>query len=127
MEELRDIRTLEPVSDLSLYLFIAVVAVALLVVGLILYKLIRYLRNRSRDNLRAKVLQRLKDLDLSDSKKAAYQMTRYGRYLANDDRSKKIFDQLQERLDQYKFIPDPPPIDQETRNYYRLFLEVVDG
>ncbi len=127
MEELRDIRTLEPVSDLSLYLFVAVVAVALLVVGLILYKLIRYLRNRSRDNLRAKVLQRLKDLDLSDSKKAAYRMTRYGRYLANDDRSKKILNQLNERLDQYKFIPEPPPIDQETRNYYRLFLEVVDG
>jgi cytochrome c biogenesis protein ResB len=128
MQELRDIRALEPIHDISFYLFIALILFVVLIIGSLIYLLYRKKRKRKKEELlREEVLKRLHEIDLDDSKKAAYEMSRYGRFLAQDDRSKKILSQLEERLQAYKFIPNPPALSQEAINYYNLFLEVVDG
>ncbi len=125
MEQLRDIRSLEPIPDISLYLFIGVVALFALVAGVLLYLLWRRLKNRRR-TIEKEVWKRLRNVDLSDSKKAAYQITKYARYLARSEHSRKIFETLEKRLEKYKYTPDPPPLDEETIRTYRLFLEVAD-
>ena len=129
MEEnltLRDIRSLEPIDDISLYLFIIAVVFVSLIIGALLYKLFSTIRARKKETLRKEVLQRLKDIEFDDPKDAAYKITKYGQFLANDERSKRMLEQLLPKLEKYKFIKDVPEFDDESVQYYHLFLKSVD-
>jgi len=129
MEEnltLKDIRALEPIDDISLYLFIIAVVFVSLIIGALLYKLFSTMRARKRENLRKKVLQRLKDIEFDDPKDAAYKITKYARFLADDERSKRMLEQLLPKLEKYKFKKDVPEFDDESIQYYNLFLKSVD-
>ena len=129
MEEnltLRDIRALEPIDDISLYLFIIAVVFVSLIIGALLYKLFSTMRARKKEDLRKEVLQRLKDIEFDDPKDAAYKITKYARFLADDERSKRMLEQLLPRLEKYKFIKDVPEFDDESIQYYNLFLKSVD-
>lgn len=127
LENLREIRDLEPIPDLSLYFFLGAVAIIMLFVGVLGYTFYKHYRQKHRLDLRKKVLQRLREVDFSDPKKAAYEITRYGRFLATEERSQKLFAQLLPRLEKYKFTPNPPPVfDAEDIKYYDLFVESVD-
>jgi flagellar biosynthesis/type III secretory pathway M-ring protein FliF/YscJ len=129
MEEnltLRDIRSLEPIDDISLYLFIIAIVFVSLIIGALLYKLFSTMRARKKENLRKEVLQRLKDIEFDDPKDAAYKITKYARFLATDERSQRMLEQLLPKLEKYKFIKDVPEFDDESVNYYNLFLKSVD-
>ena len=126
MESLKDIRELEPIPDISIYIFIALVVFGLLILGSIIYMIIKSIRAKKKNITRQEVLKRLKNIDFDDPKDAAYKITKYARYLCDDERSQKIFDELESRLERYKFTPNPPPFDEESMRYYGLFLEVVN-
>jgi flagellar biosynthesis/type III secretory pathway M-ring protein FliF/YscJ len=129
MEEnlsLRDIRALEPIDDISLYLFIIASVFVLLIIGALVYKLISTIRARKKETLRKEVLQRLKDVEFDKPKEAAYKITKYARFLATDERSQRMLEQLLPKLEKYKFIKNPPKFDDESANYYNLFLKSVD-
>jgi mannosyltransferase OCH1-like enzyme len=129
MEEnltLRDIRALEPIDDISLYLFIIAVVFVSLIIGALLYKLFSTLRARKKENIRKEVLQRLKDVEFDDPKEAAYKITKYARFLATDERSERMLEQLLPKLEKYKFIKNVPEFDDEAVQYYNLFLKSVD-
>ncbi len=125
-EQLREIRDLAEIPDLSFYFFIAITAVVILFVGTVAYMFWQNYRKKRNTRLRRAVFKKLVSVDFSDSKKAAYAITRYGRFLADEERSKKLFDQLLPRLEKYKYTPDPPPFDPEDIKYYDLFVESVD-
>ena len=127
MEELRDIRGLEEIPDISFYLFLLMVGFGLLVLSGLLVMIYKHFSGKKKDLTRKEVLKRLKDIDFEDSKEAAYKITKYARYLVEDDRSQKMFLQLEEKLTKYKYIQNPPPFDEDTIGQYNLFLEVVDG
>jgi len=127
MEELKDIRALEPIGDISLYLFIIAVVFVSLIIGALLYKLISTIRERKKDTLKKEVLQKLKDIEFDNPKDAAYKITRYGKFLADDERSKKMLEQLLPHLEKYKFTKDVPKLDDDCIQYYNLFLKSVDG
>jgi len=127
MEELRDIRGLEEIPDISFYLFLLIVGFGLLVLSGLLVMIYKHFSGKKKDLTRKEVLKRLKDIDFEDSKEAAYKITKYARYLVEDERSQKMFLQLEEKLTKYKYIQNPPPFDEDTTGQYNLFLEVVDG
>jgi len=126
VEKLRDIRDLEVIPDFSFYLFIALVIFALVVLGGLAYMFYRHIRSKRKDLTRKEVLKRLKDIEFDNSKDAAYKITKYARYLADDERSLKMFNKLENKLLKYKYLPISPAIDQDTINHYNLFLESVD-
>jgi len=126
LEQLREIRDLEAIPDYSFWFFLALVAVVLLFAGSLAYMLWQNYSKKRKLKLRKEVLKRLRDIDFSDSKKAAYAITKYGRFLADEERSQKLFAQLLPRLEKYKFTPNPPPFDEEDIKYYDLFTESVD-
>lgn len=68
----------------------------------------------------------LKNIDLEDSKRAAYTITKLGRELVWDDRSFKIFEELLRRLQRYKYKKEVSKLDDEVKRYLKLFLETVD-
>lgn len=127
LEGLRDIRTLEEIPDISFVLFLIMIVSVLLLFGGIAYMIYRHFSDKKKDLTRKEVLSRLENIDFDNPKDAAYKITKYARYLATEERSQKIFSQLEEKLIQYKFIKNPPPFDEETMGEYNLFLEVISG
>ena len=126
MQELRDIRTLEEIPDVSLYLFVIMIVVGLLILAGIAIMIVHHFKAKKEDLTKKEVLKRLQEIDISNSKDAAYKITKYARYLAKDERSQKIFESLEKKLSQYKFTPNPPSFDEETLGAYHLFLEVIN-
>ncbi len=126
MEKLRDIRGLERIDDISFYIFLVTVTVALFVLVLIVMKLYRFYRAKRDLDIRAKVLQRYKSVDFENPKKAAYEISKYGRYLADDERSQKIFKEMHERMQKYKYKKDVQKLSDEDMHYYEMFLGMVD-
>ncbi|WP_236579131.1 hypothetical protein [Hydrogenimonas urashimensis] len=51
-------------------------------------------------------------------------MTKYGRLLAEDKRRKEILEQLIPRLERYKYKKTVPPLDEETKRFMKLFIEM---
>jgi len=127
MEKLRDIRGLEEIHDTSFILFIMIVLFALLLLAGVIMMIVRYFKAKKEDLTDKEVLKRLHEVDLDKPKEAAYKITKYARYLARDERSKKLFKALESKLSRYKYIKNPPAFDAETIGEYQLFLEVVDG
>jgi len=126
MEKLRDIRDLEVIPDVSFYFFVALVIFSLALLVGIGYMVYKHFSSKSKDLTKKEVLKRLKDIEFDNPKTSAYKITKYARFLADDEKSLKMFDKLQERLLKYKYMPSPPAIDQDTINHYNLFLESVD-
>ncbi len=126
IEKLRDIRALETIPDISLYYFIGLILIVLVFIIAAVVMLWRFYKNKKNYDLKQKVFKRLLTIDFSDSKKAAYEITKYGRYLATEQRSKKLFEQLLPKLEKYKYIQNPPSFDKEDIKYYDLFVESVD-
>lgn len=122
-----DIYPLIDVADYSLYYFLALVVVGSAVVLGILFWLLKRMRNR-RISVRKSAFAELKALDFSDPKRAAYALSDIGRLFAHDnERTAKAYQNLFERLERYKYAPHVEPIDEETRAYYRLYLEIIDA
>ncbi len=127
MQELKDIRALEPIDDISLYLFIIALIFVSLIIGALLYKLISTIRKRKKETLKTQVLQRLKNIEFDNSKEAAYKITKYGRFLAETPQSKELLEKLLPKLQKYKFTKEVPDFDDESMHCYQEFLKSVDG
>ncbi len=121
---IHDIKPLLPIPEISIYLFITLIAVGMLVLTACLVYLWRWwIRNRRVDP-RIAWLRNLERMDFDDPKRSAYLMTRYGRMLAEDKRRQEILSQLLSRLERYKYKKSVPPLDEETKRYMKLFIEM---
>ena len=121
---IRDIKPLLLIPDISLYLFIALIGVVtllLIAVGIFAW---RWWQKHRHIDPRIGWLQALDRIDYTNPKKAAYIMTKYGRLLAEDKRREEILEQLLPRLERYKYQKEVPPLDEETKRYMRLFIEM---
>jgi len=125
---LHDIKGLVEVPDNSFILLMIIVVVLGLVIfsvlGVFIYKF--YNKNRSL-NLRKVYLQKIHEVNIQDAKTAAYEISLYGRLLAQSDREIEMLDSLDQRLQKYKYKKDVEKLDDDTLSYYQLFLEVVDA
>ena len=122
---IRDIKPLLPIPDISIYLFAALIGVGMLVVGVLLYFGWRRWRRHRKIDPRIHWLEQLDRIDYNNPKKAAYIMTRYGRLLAEEKRQKEILQQLLPLLERYKYKKEVPPLDEETKRYMKLFIEMT--
>ena len=75
---LHDIKTIVEVQEYSLYYFLAISLVAILLICVFIYFLYRWFKNKNRYNQRKEYFKLLDDLDFSDTKKSAYAVSKYG-------------------------------------------------
>jgi len=122
---LRDIKPLLPIPDISLYLFAALVLAGLLVAAALAIYGWKWWRANRRKDPRLLWLEQLERIDYDRPKKAAYTMTKYGRLLAQEKRQKEIMAQLLPRLERYKYKKAVPPLDEETKRFMHLFIEMT--
>jgi hypothetical protein len=124
---LHDIKPLVEVPDHTFGMFIALIVVAVIFVTGVLFLLWRLWQQRNRVNERQDAFDALESVDFGDAKEAAYAVTRYGLFFAEDSpRCREAYDALVERLVPYKYKKQVDAIDEETRSYYDIFVGMID-
>jgi hypothetical protein len=124
---LHDIKPLVEVPDNSLiYAGIAVFVFAVVVILAAVW-IYRHFAKAKEEDLRKSYLQKIHKVDTGNAKQAAYEISSYGRFLAQSERAKDMLDNLDQRLSKYKYKKEVEALDDETLGYYKLFLEVLDA
>jgi len=125
--QLHDIKPLLEVQEYSLYyLILFVVFSAILIFGA-LYLGIKYFKNRNKYDVRVEHFKLLNQLNLSDTKKSAYGITKYGATYKDDSkRHSEMYKNLVDRLEQYKYKKDVEKFDNEVLGYIELYKGMID-
>lgn len=123
--QIHDIKPLVQIPDYSIYIFSLLCLLGVLFVLTIFFILYKLFKNRDK-NSRKVILQKLKDIEFKDSKKAAYEITKYARELARSDRERALCSELIHELEKFKYKKEVMEFDKESRVKYELFCEAVD-
>jgi hypothetical protein len=124
---LHDIKPLVEIQDYSLYYFSAVVIVGSFIVLALLYLVYRYLKHKNKVNTRKEYYKKLEAINLKDTKKAAYELTKYGLIFADDNsRNAKTYEELIDHLAQYKYKKEVGDFDAQTKRYIDLYRGMID-
>jgi len=123
-EQLRDIKPLVEIDDYSVYLYWALWLLGLAVVGIIIYWSIRKYMTLKKVNLEKLNLEKMDEIDWSDSKRAAYEATEYGRFLANDERREGLYQDVVLALEKYKYQESVPNMDAKDMAVFELYKRV---
>ena len=124
--QLKDIKPLLEIPDSSFYIYWGLIGTGVVLLLAILFFVAKKLWENRKVNKAKQYLAALKAIDWSDSKRAAYEVTRYGRLLATDTRRKELFAQLEPLLEKYKYKKVVDEVDQETLNQFNLYVQVAD-
>ena len=124
---LHDIKPLVEVPDNSFIYLVSIgvlLAIALVFLLVVMYKMYKKSKIVS---LRKVNLKKIHAVDMSNAKEAAYQISAYGILLAQSEKQMQILENLDKRLDQYKYRKEVSSIDEETLREYKDFLEALDA
>jgi hypothetical protein len=124
--ELRDIKPLLEIPDDSYTIFIVLALFMGIIILTLLFILFRkFFANRKRD-MKKVYLQRIKNVDWKHPKQAAYEVTHFGRLLADEPRVEEIYNQIVPMLEPYKYRKSVPPVDEVTLRQYNLLVHIID-
>jgi len=126
MEKLEDIRDIKPIFELSdyyLYMGGALIFLVILIAGAILGY--RFFKKRKSD-IRGEYIDKLKNINLGDSKTAAYEMTKYLRLIAYGTNESGMAEKIIQKLEAYKYIKEPPSLSEDVISDYESFLKAAN-
>ena len=128
LQRLKDIKPPVEVPDHSLWLLLAIVSavvVAVALLGVWYVKRVPKRRKRGADPIEV-AKSKLKKLDFTDAKEAVYTFDEYFPVLAKDSEElKREFEELQNRLDRYKYKREVPPLERDDIEAIRGMIEKV--
>jgi ribosomal protein S10 len=124
MNELKihDIKSLVEVPDYSFYLFYGLISLGLLLILFCSYFIYRFLRNK-KENTRKKYFNILKNLDFTNTKQSAYDITKYGQLLVINENEKQLLENLTKKLTVYKYKKDVDNFDTKTKALIDIFID----
>jgi len=124
---LHDIKPLLEIEDYSFYYFLALSIVVIFLVVAIIYLIVKWFRNRNKFNIRVENYKLLNKIDLEDTKNSAYLITLYGTTFKDDSqRHKEMFENINSRLESYKYKKNVPKFDDETLSYIEIYRGMID-
>jgi len=124
--QLHDIKGLVEIPDDSIYYFyglITIIVIAVIFMGVLLYK---YLKREKQIDLQNLYRQELLNIDLDQTKDAAYKLSHYGHLLEKTDNQKAAFELLDLELKNFKYKKEVPQFDAELRSLISNFLELMN-
>jgi hypothetical protein len=126
MNELKinDIKDLVSIPDISLYILILLIVLGIVILGFVIFLIYRFFKNKK--NPRKRYYEIIKNIDLNDTKNAAYQITLYARKLARNEREIKISEELIALLEEYKYKKNVKKFKNDIFQKYELFMETID-
>lgn len=127
MEELKDIKPLLDIPDISYYIYWGLIGFGITLITAIVFFILKRWWDSREVNLSKGYLRELKKIDWLDTKDSAYRATHYARLLATDDRKRELFSQLEEMLEKYKYKKEVDEVDADTQAKFNLYVQVADG
>ncbi|WP_428025742.1 hypothetical protein [Arcobacter sp.] len=126
MNELKinGLKELETIPDISFYMFLLLITVCIIITSLLIYLIYKFFKNRK--NPRKQYYEILKNIDLNNTKTAAYEITKYTKMLAHNERELKLADELISMLEEYKYKKEVKKFENDVIQKYELFMENID-
>lgn len=125
--KLKDIKPMIPISDNSIYVAVVLIVAATLVVMAVVYLVLRWYKHKNRANKRREYYEKLQNIDFSNPKQAAYDITKYGLIFKDDSpRNSEMYENLIQRLQAYKYKKTVKELDDETKGYFELYKGMID-
>lgn len=124
---LHDIKTIVEVQEYSFYYLLGTAILSLLILSLTVYFVYKYLQKRNAYNHRKEHFKLLNSIDFNDTKNAAYAISKYGATFADDgERQSGMYQNVNARLEQYKYKKNVDSFDKETLGYVELYKGMID-
>ncbi len=124
--KIHDIKDIVEVPDLSLYIYYGLIVLGFCLIVFAIYLLYKFIKN-IQNNDRKKYIEILENLNFDNSKHTAYQITKYGLLLAQNEREKQLYHDLILQLEIYKYKKDVPSFEKETKLLFDIFMESLDA
>ena len=126
MIKINDIKPIVEIPDLSIYLYYGVLLVGVVLILAILFGIYKFFRPKQKTK-EYEYYQKLQSVDFTQSKQSAYDIVKYGRLLAKEERSIRLIEELSESLSSYKYQKDVPKIiPNNIKTQFLVFMESVD-
>ncbi len=124
---LHDIKPLIEIQEYSMYYLIGISILVSVVIFSLLYLAFKYFKNRNKFTIRKHNLSKLRAIDFSDAKSAAYAITEYGISFKDDsDRHSRAYEALVEELESYKYKKNVNDFSDETKHIFDIYLGLLD-
>lgn len=125
--ELHDIKPLVEIEEYSLYYLLGISFVLLVLITVVVYFAYKWFESRNRFNQRVENLKIINALDMSKTKDTAYTLSILGVVFKDDSlRHQEMYENLRERLSEYKYKKDVGEFDGETKGYIELYKSMLD-
>ena len=118
--ELHDIFPEVPIVEYSLYSFLALCLLGLV----LLYVLYCVLKNRRKKLQPLHILERYNP---NDAKQTAQQVSYYGKQLAKSETQKQTLSSLEAKLEHYKYLKTSEPLSTEVQKEIERFIATLKG
>jgi len=124
--QINDIKTIVEIPDYSIYLYYGLLLLGLTMVVALIYFIYNYFKSK-KTSREKEYFNILKNIDLSKQKQAAYTISKYGRFLLKDERQKRLFEELDNSLEEFKYKKTiEKKIPNTIKLQYETFLESLD-
>ena len=125
--QLHDIKPILEVQEYSLYYFVALILLVFFLLLGFAYIFYKNFKAKKRFSLRKEHHERLKLLDLSKTKDAAYSISLYGQTFKNDSlRHTEMYENIQSKLESYKYKKSVEAFDANTLKSIELYRGMID-
>ena len=121
MEELKDIKDIVEVHEYSLFILIGLTVFIIILLSLAVYFFKNRRRRRKKITVKQRALEKLKNMDFSDTKSVVYTFEEQGRLFLNENNQEK-FDSITKELTIYKYKKDIPPLDSNVEKRIKAFI-----
>ena len=126
MIKIHDIKPIVEIPDVSIYIYYSLIIIFILLLCIGIYFIYKFLKPKvkSHDLI---WYEKLKNVDFTKSKDAAYKISKYGRLLAKDERQLHLVNELIEELSLYKYKKMiPNKFSKETKIKFNIFMDSLD-
>ncbi|MCK4974948.1 MAG: hypothetical protein KAR81_06815 [Sulfurimonas sp.] len=124
---LHDIKPIVDVQEYSLYYFLGISFLGVILFLGIAYLIYMWFKRRNAFNIRKEHLKLLNSLDLSDTKQSAYAITMFGATFKDDSpRHQEMYENITNRLELYKYKKEVKEFDSEVIGYIKLYEGMID-
>lgn len=126
MIKIHDIKPIVEIPDNTIYIYYALIVTGLLLSFLLLYLIYKFFKSKKITDDKI-YFEKLKRIDFKELKESSYNISKYGRVLAKDERQKRLIEELHNSLEQFKYkktIPNTIPIN--IKQQFETFMESLD-
>lgn len=126
MLKIHDIKSLQTIPDHSVYLYYFLICFGVFLSLALVYFIYRYIK-RDKNSLEKQYYNVLENIDFNDPKKAAYDISKYGRLLAKSERENTLINDLYHELEEFKYKKDiGRNIPKSIKGKFETFMESLD-